>query len=196
MKEPDIILAIKPVIKAFNQLSIPYYIGGSIASSLYGIARASMDVDMIAALTYNHVASLVEYLKDGYYIDEQMIVDAISTASSFNLIHLETMMKIDVFIHKQDPYHESALTRRIQDLIVEGDPDSSYYFSSPEDVIISKLDWHKMGGQASDRQWLDILGVIKVQADSLDKDYLMRWSEAQGLSDLLKQAFSDAGIKI
>ena len=196
MKNPDILLAIKPVIQAFDRLAIPYYIGGSIASSVYGLARATMDVDIIADIAPSHVASLVGLLRDAYYIDEQMIKDAISGASSFNLIHLETMMKVDVFIQKKDPYHRCAIARRLQDRLVEEDQDSVFYLSSPEDIILSKLCWYEMGDRVSERQWLDVLGVIKVQSDSLDRAYLIKWSNALGVSDLLRQAFSESGVPL
>jgi hypothetical protein len=194
MKNPDILLALKPAVNAFNQLSIPYYIGGSIASSLFGIARATMDIDIVAYLIRDQVHAFVEMLHNEYYIDEQMIEDAIENASSFNLIHLETMMKIDIFIYKEEPYHQSALSRRCLDLLVDDDQDSTLYFSSPEDIILSKLRWYEMGNRVSERQWMDIIGVIKVQSDSLDKDYLSNWSKSLGLFDLLKQAYFDAGI--
>ena len=194
MNSPDIFLAIKPVINAFEKLSIPYYIGGSVASSLYGMARATMDVDVVAYLTQDKVPTFVEQLEKDYYIDEQMINEAVSRGSSFNLIHLETMIKIDVFTHKQEPYQEAALARRLSDLLVEEDADSAFYFSSPEDVVLSKLRWYEMGVRVSERQWLDVLGVIKVQGDSLDKDYLANWAKSLNLYDLLKQAFVDAGI--
>jgi hypothetical protein len=139
------------VIKAFNQLSIPYYIGGSIASSLYGIARATMDVDVVADIEPVKVAPLYDQLEEQYYIEEQMIKEAISKASSFNIIHLETMMKIDIFTHKKEPYYQSALTRRLKDRLVEDEQDSDFYFSSPEDTILSKLNWYEMGNRTSER---------------------------------------------
>ncbi len=194
MQNPDILLAIKPVINAFNRLNIPYYIGGSIASSLFGIARATMDIDVVAHIAREQVHSLVDMLHTEYYIDEQMIENAINNTSSFNLIHLDTMIKIDVFAHKQEPYHQSALSRKSLDLLVDDNQDSSLYFSSPEDIILSKLQWYEMDDRVPERQWMDIIGVIKVQGDSLNKDYLNQWSKPLGLHDLLKQAYSDAGI--
>ena len=196
MKSPDILLAIGPVIKAFDQLSIPYYIGGSIASSVYGIARATMDADIIADLTLAQVPSLVGLLQDEYYIDEQMINDAVSNASSFNLIHLGTMMKVDVFLQKKDPYHQSAFARKLRDRLVEDDQSSVFYLSSPEDIILSKLCWYEMGGRVSERQWLDVLGVIKVQSNSLNREYLTNWSRTLGVFDLLEQAYSESGMKL
>ena len=87
MKIPDILLAVQPVIQAFEKMSIPYYIGGSIASSVYGMARATMDVDVIADLKVTHIPRLKQILENEYYIDAEMIADAIRTNSSFNLIH-------------------------------------------------------------------------------------------------------------
>jgi len=196
MKSPDILLAVRPVIQAFEQLSIPYYIAGSIASSVYGLARATMDVDLVADIPLGQVSSLTERLREGYYLDEPMIRDAIANSSSFNLIHLDTMMKVDVFVPKKDPYHQTAVARKRQDRLVEEDPDSVFYLSSPEDIILSKLRWYEMGGRVSEQQWLDVLGVIKVQGDSLDRRYLAAWARIAGLFDLLEQAFEDAGVTL
>ena len=177
------------------KLSIPYYIGGSIASSLYGMARATLDVDIVAALKINHITPLKQFLEHQYYIDEDMIADAIRTSSSFNLIHLETMIKIDVFIHKEDSYAEMALRRKRQDTFEEL-ANVEFYFSSPEDIIIAKLQWYKIGGFVSERQWLDTIGVIKVQGDLLDKKYLKSWSQKLGLSSLMQKAFDEADVKL
>ena len=195
MKIPDILLAVQPVIQAFEKLSIPYYIGGSIASSVYGMARATLDVDIVADLKINHIAHLNLILEHQYYIDEDMIADAIRTNSSFNLIHLETMIKIDVFLHKEDPYAEMALQRKRKDTLEER-ANVEFYFSSPEDIIIAKVQWYKIGGFVSERQWLDVIGVIKVQGDLLDKKYLKRWSQKLGLSSLMQKAFDEAGVKL
>jgi len=195
MKIPDILIAVQPVIQAFKKLSIPYYIGGSIASSVYGMARATLDVDIVADLKTHHSAHLNQILEDQYYIDEDMINDAIRTNSSFNLIHLETMIKIDVFIHQDEPYPLAALQRIRKDTF-EDTANVEFYFSSPEDIIIHKLQWYKMGGLVSERQWLDVIGVIKVQKDSLDKKYLERWSRKLGLSTLLKEAFNAKDVKL
>ncbi len=193
MKIPDILLAVQPVIQAFEKMSIPYYIGGSIASSVYGMARATMDVDIIADLKVTHIPGLKRILENKYYIDAEMIADAIRTNSSFNLIHLETMIKIDVFIHENEPHQNEALQRKRKDTL-DDTGSIQFYFSSPEDIIIHKLQWYKRGGFASERQWLDIVGVVKVQGDLLDKKYLKRWSKKLGLLSLLKEAFVSANV--
>lgn len=109
MNQSDMVIATKPVVQAFEALNIPYYIGGSVASSVYGIARATMDVDLVADIKSQHVHALVKQLAADYYIATNMIFDPINRQSSFNLIRLETMLKIDVFVLKNEPYHSITL---------------------------------------------------------------------------------------
>jgi hypothetical protein len=194
MKNPDIVAAVEPVVKAFEKLGVPYYIGGSVASSAYGVARATLDVDMVSDLKPEHVHPLVEMLESDYYIDEEMILDAIHRSSSFNLMHLETMLKVDVFVVKDRPYYREAFKRKRKDSLDEEQGAAEFYLASSEDIILSKLEWFRMGGNVSERQWGDVLGVLKVQGDSLDVKYLRYWAAELGIADLLEQAFRDAGI--
>lgn len=194
MKNPDVLAAIEPVIKAFEKLGVLYYIGGSVASSAYGIARATLDVDLVSDLKPHHVLPLVEMLESAYYIDEEMILDAIHRRSSFNLIHLDTMLKVDIFIVKDRLYHREALRRKRKDTLDEEQGAAEFYLASPEDIILNKLEWFRMGGNVSERQWLDVLGVLKVQEDLLDMEYLRHWAAELRLTDLLKQAIREAGV--
>ena len=194
MKKPDILTALEPVIKAFKKLSIPYYIGGSVASSAYGIARATLDVDLASCLKTQHVHSLVETLEPDYYIDKEMILDAIKRHASFNLIHLGTMLKLDIFITKDRPYDRSAFQRKRKDTLEETKGATEFYLASPEDVILNKLEWFRMGREVSERQWHDVLGIMKVQGDLIDKEYLRNWAAELKILDLLEKAFDDAGI--
>ena len=196
MKTPDVVTALNPVVKAFENLGITYYIGGSVASSAYGIARATLDIDLIADLKLIHVHPLVRSLESEYYIDGHMITDAIYRHSSFNLIHLETMIKVDVFILEDTAYHQKAFERKRTDTLDEEERSHEFYLASPEDVILNKLNWYRMGGGVSDRQWQDILGVLKVQKDLLDIEYLRYWASELKLSDLLNRAFHDAGVAV
>jgi len=194
MKKPDILTALEPVIKAFKKLSIPYYIGGSVASSAYGIARATLDVDLASCLKTQHVHSLVETLEPDYYIDKEMILDAIKRHASFNLIHLGTMLKLDIFITKDRPYDRSAFQRKRKDTLEETKGATEFYLASPEDVILNKLEWFRMGREVSERQWHDVMGIMKVQGDLIDKEYLRNWAAELKILDLLEKAFDDAGI--
>ena len=193
MKKPDIIIALDMVIACFEKLGIAYYIGGSVASSAYGIARATIDVDLVADIKIPQVNRLVKALEADYYIDAEMISEAIHRSASFNMIHLETMIKIDIFIVKNRPYDSKALARRCPDTLDE-ESCHKFYLSSAEDIILNKLQWYQEGGRVSEQQWKDVLGVLKVQADKLDLEYLKYWASRLSLSDLLNRSFDDAGI--
>jgi hypothetical protein len=192
MKNPDIIDAIRPLVKAFERLGILYYIGGSIASSAYGVARATLDVDMVSELESEHAHPLAEMLKSEYYIDEETILDAVKRKSSFNIIHVETMFKIDIFLKKSNPYNEEVFKRKRKENLDEEKGDAEFFIASSEDIILSKLEWFRMGGEMSERQWNDILGVIKVQGSLLDKEYLYHWAGELEITALLGKAFKEA----
>jgi hypothetical protein len=180
----------------FEESGISYYIGGSLAGSVYGIARATIDVDLIAGVEMSHVEFLVTRLQDEYYVDEKMIADAVEHRSSFNLIHLETSIKIYIFISTDEPYPRTAMDRRRVDTITETDGSQDLFFCSPEDIILRKLLWYQSGGGVSERRWLDVLGVIKVQTASLDKEYLKHWAKELGVFELLRQVFLDGGVEL
>jgi hypothetical protein len=155
-----------------------------------------MDVDMVSDLKTMHVKLLVKMLESTFYIDENMILDAIERRSSFNIIHLETMIKIDVFISKNAPYDVETFKRIRKDTLDEDHGTAEFYLVSPEDIVLNKLIWFRLGGGVSDRQWNDILGVLKVQKNLLDKKYLKNWASELKVEDLLTKAFKDAGVNI
>ena len=194
MSTSDILSSMIPVVDAFEELGVAYYIGGSVASLAHGIYRATADVDLVADLRMEHVRPLKRLLQSTYYIDEDMIRDAIKHRSEFNLLHLDTMFKVDVFLPKTRPF-DQEVRRRVQQSRLNIDENTRLFnLESPEDVILTKLEWYKMGGEVSDRQWNDILGVLKVQGMNLDMSYLKRWASALGVTDLLERALVDAGL--
>jgi len=194
MIDPQILNAIMPVIAAFNQLGIEYYIGGSVASSIFGIARMTLDADIIADMRSEHAGALSEILMaNGYYADAVMMRDAIGRRSSFNLIHIESMLKIDVFVLKDTPYARIAFQRKIQRSVDDADSRVVLNIGAPEDVLLNKLEWYRLGGQVSDRQWNDVIGLIKVRSGLLDKGYMEQWAEKLKVTDLLDRAYREAG---
>lgn len=120
-----------------------------------------------------------------------MMIQAITSRTSFNLIHLPTMYKIDVFIPKQRPYDKCVQQRAIQVAAFRGD-DRIYNIASIEDTVLSKLEWYKAGGETSERQWRDVVGVMQVQLDQLDQAYLNKWAADLSVSDLLQGAWAEA----
>jgi hypothetical protein len=181
------------VVRIFNGQGISYFISGSLATAVHGIARATMDVDIVADVPLERIEPLVKALGDNFYADEKMIRDAILRRSSFNIIHRETMFKVDVFIPKDRPFDRVQFERRVaQPLLVESE--ETVYIASPEDNVLAKLEWYRMGGEVSDRQWNDALNVLKVQAEHLDIAYLRRWATQLRVLDLLERALDEAGI--
>jgi hypothetical protein len=180
------------VTGVFEKLSVPYLIGGSLASTLYGMVRATQDSDIVAEMRLEHIQPFVSSLQDEFYVDDEMIAESIQRNSSFNIIHRETMFKVDVFIPRPRPFLHSQLARA-QRQTFNFETAVSAKFASPEDTILSKLEWYRMGGEVSDRQWRDILGVMKTRAGELDLAYLRKWAGELKVADLLERALQEAG---
>jgi hypothetical protein len=195
MTAGNIFEALEAVVRAFDALGIRYQIGGSIASSAYGIARATLDVDLVADISENQIRPFIDLIGDGYYVDGDRVRGAVAARSSFNIIHLESMIKVDVFILKPHPYDQAAFGRARLEKLEEGESSRQHFVASPEDVILTKLEWYRQGGCTSERQWNDVLGVLKVQQSALDLEYLRRWAEELDLVPLLAHAWTDAGIE-
>jgi len=179
------------VTDIFEKLGVRYAVGGSLSSSLHGVMRSTLDVDIVADMRLEHIQPLVAALSPEFYADDEMMRDAIERHSSFNLIHYETSFKVDVFIPKPRPFDQMQLERRALAAITT-DPERSLYVTSPEDVILSKLEWYRMGGEVSDRQWRDILGVLKTKTGGIDLDYLRHWAKELKVADLLERALIEA----
>ena len=194
MKQPDIIDVTLAVTRIFDGLKIDYYIGGSLASSAFGVARSTMDVDIVADIKIQHVTGIEEELKKAFYIDKEMVERAIRERSSFNIIHLKSMFKVDVFIPPDHPFERQVFSRKLSQPVTE-DGLKKLFFSSPEDIILRKLVWYQTGGRISDRQWNDVLGVMKVQSERLDKPYLRLWAANLGVAELLERAYHDSGVE-
>ncbi len=191
MKKSEILSALEPVVEVFSTLGIDYYIGGSVASSAFGLPRTTLDIDIVADVKANHAEGLANALNHEYYVDKNMIEEAIKRHSSFNLIHNSTCFKIDIFVLKCRLFDKLSIKRKKKGILDAEFPEKHFFFASPEDIIISKLEWFKIGGSISERQINDVKGIIKVQGGKLDFDYLKNTANNLKLSDILTKVLNE-----
>ncbi len=194
MSAPELLAALAPVLDALRRLGVRHYVGGSIASSAHGVARSSVDADVVAELAPRHVAGLVAALEASYYVPEARIREAAARRTSFNVIHLETMLKVDVFVARDRPFDRRAMERAGQ-AVSRDAADLPLPLASPEDTLLAKLEWYKRGGEVSERQWTDVLGILRVGGAGLDLGYLRESARELAVADLLERALCEAGLE-
>lgn len=187
MADESPLAIVAEVAAIFDRLSIAYVVGGSLASSFYGIPRSTQDADIVAAMSAENVSPFVAALGDAYYADPGMIRDAIARRASFNLVHRATMFKVDVFVMRGDSYSRGEMARGVVASVETGVGLSEIRFASAEDTVLQKLAWFKQGGGTSERQWADVLGVLRVQP-KLDDAYLDTWADLLDVTALLARA--------
>jgi hypothetical protein len=180
----EVLIALRPLIATFERLGVAYRVGGSLASSVHGIGRATMDANLIANLKPQDVSEFVESLQGTCYADQELILEALNADQSFNLIHLESFIKVDIFPLVSRAYDQTSFDRVI--CVDETN------FITPEDSVLRKLEWYRLS-DGSERQWRDVIGVLRVQADRLDLAYLRRWATELQELDLLERALLEAG---
>ena len=180
----DLVEALGPVVAAFNNLKIPHYIGGSIASSYHGATRSTMDVDLVCEMQEVQVGEFLAEIDDRFYVSESAVRQAVERKSCFNLIHLPSSFKVDVFVSRQRTFDNDCMRRA--NVATLGDSRTiEVPIATAEDTIISKLEWYRLTNETSERQWEDVSRLIRLLGDSADFDYLRRAAESVGVTDLL-----------
>ena len=195
MSQAQIVAALAPVVDAFDDLHVGYYIGGSVASSALGLPRTTIDVDLVADLSAHHVCPLAKRLEREYYLNSETLSDAVKEREAFNLIHLATMLKLDVFVLKTTAYDQTTSQRARKRALFPEIGEREFVLASAEDVALHKLHWYELGGRVSERQWGDVVGVLKVQGDQLDLDYMRRWARELEVEDLLSTALEQTQLR-
>ena len=189
----DPIRVLLHVTGLLERIGTPYLLGGSLASSMLGEPRSTVDIDIAIVLRSADVPVLVAGLGSEFYVDEGAVRDAVDRRTSFNAIHQPTVLKVDFFVLGDAPFDRAQLEGRRRSPALEGSG-RCVFVSSPEDLILRKLDWYRQGAGVSDRQWRDVLGVLKVQAERLDLAHLRHWAAVLDLAELLERALSESGI--
>lgn len=174
------------LFETLDQLGIHYAVGGSFASSFHGIARATQDLDLVVELPANRVKDLYEAVSPHFYADEETMLDAIRRGLSFNLIHLDSGFKFDLFVAGRHPLGRDQLRnrRRVSTALLGGAP-LDVSMVSAEDIVLAKLLWYRAGGEVSERQWNDLVSLVQVQRDHADYTYLETQATRLGVADLL-----------
>lgn len=178
------------VAEALEACRVRYLVGGSLASAVSGEPRSTLDVDLVVELSEKDIEPFIAALGDLFHVDSDALRRAVRERSSANVIHYATSTKVDLFMAGGSPIDRQQMDRR-QRVQVSTDPDGWLYVYMPEDILLQKLRWYRMGNEVSDRQWRDILGIILVQGDRLDCVYLHEGAEALDVADLLQRALSE-----
>lgn len=191
MSQPsELVEALSPIVLAFRRLNVRHYIGGSIASSFHGAVRSTLDVDLVCELTEDKITAFVDSLGADYYYSVPAIEQAVDQKSCFNLIHLPTSFKVDVFISRGRQFDRACMERATIEQLGEGQL-LSVSMLSAEDSIISKLEWYQLGGEVSERQWDDVLQLIRLHGDRLDVAYLRSAASSVGVNNLLERLLNE-----
>jgi hypothetical protein len=168
-----------------------YFVGGSLASSLQGEPRATNDIDIVLKLPIGRVGEFVKVLGPDFEVDTDMLRDALLHCRSCNIFYLPTVMKIDLFAFAGSPFDEAEFSRR-RPVAVRPSAET-LIVKSPEDTVLRKLLWYQEGGGVSDRQWRDIVEVLRVSGPVMDTAYLVSWAERLGVATLLERARRESG---
>ncbi|MCP3994193.1 MAG: hypothetical protein GY722_03885 [bacterium] len=179
------------VSAALESTGIDYVIGGSIASTLYGEPRATMDVDFAIQLETSQVDRLAAELEEDFYVDRSMLLEAAAEHRHSNVIHKKSMIKVDLYARPPRGIYIEEI-RRAESMRLRTKPEGFAQVATPEDVVLQKLRWYRLGNEISDRQWRDVLGILKLRGGSMDRSYLDRWAAELSVDDILRRAFAEA----
>ncbi|MFO0649074.1 MAG: hypothetical protein U0326_22725 [Polyangiales bacterium] len=174
------------VAAAMEALGLAYHLGGSLASSIYGEPRATNDIDIVVELPIDKVGALIEALGPEFAIDRDSLTEAAKTRGSCNVFYLPLFTKVDVFVGSRDLFERAEMRRRTR--VVVGASGEALFVKSAEDMVLRKLRWFRDGGETSERQWRDVVQVLRVSRGAIDDRVLDEWASALGIADLLAKA--------
>jgi hypothetical protein len=191
MSEPDVIAVALQCADALEVAGVGYFLGGSLASSLQGEPRATNDIDFVIDLRLPQLPAFVQALGADFDVDEESLRDAVRQGASWNIFHLPTVTKVDLFLLRSGAFDRCEFERRRRVVLT---PDGKGLFiKSPEDSVLRKLLWFREGGETSTTQWRDIVQVLRVTGGQMDVDYLNSWAGQLGVTALLDRARTMAG---
>ena len=179
------------VAKALDAIGCDYFVGGSVASSLQGEPRATNDIDFVVAMPAWRVGAFAAELGPDFEVDQETLREALRSSHCANIFYLPLVMKIDLFGLGIAPYDEAEFSRRRRMRVRS--TGEELCVKSPEDTILRKLLWYRLGGEVSSKQWRDVVEVFRVSGAQLDTGYLETWAGRLDLKELLARARVAAG---
>lgn len=183
--------ALAQAVAALEQAGIEYFVGGSMASIVHGEMRTTQAADMIVRVPAGTVGQLAATLEQDFFVDREFLAECFAAGSSCNVIHRKTGFKVDLFPIQARDFSKNEMSRARYVSTADG---SQMRIASAEDCVLAKLEWFEKGNRASDRQWRDVLGVMKASGPALDCEYLRRWAAELGVGELLENALAQAGL--
>lgn len=195
----DLMAVLLPALQAFEQLHVPVYLGGSIASSLHGMQQLARDIDLVVDLPPHAIAPLLDLLKPCYILDEGEIREAVGSRTSYSLIHLDSLMKVDVILLKRGAF-DTCMHQLVSQHALDENT-SPIWLASACEMILFKLRRYQQDershtdGMHDDAEWNDVLGMLKVQAPVLDLSLLEAWAEVLDVTETWRRALIDAGLQ-
>lgn len=183
----DPITVALPFARILEGLGIRYVVGGSVASTLYGEPRTTLDVDFALQLERDQVEPLAEELAQEFLVTTEAIEQAVSAWTSFHALHRASFIKVDAYVRPATGLFASEFERARPVVPREG-PGGTALIATPEDTLLQKLRWYRERGAVPDRQWRDVLGILTAVGAQLDTGYCDRWAGELGLTELLARA--------
>jgi hypothetical protein len=190
--EFDIVSVVADVTEALELNDIPYVIGGSLASSYHGEPRSTHDADLGARIGLRKLPLLHRDLSDRFAFEIEAAADSVRRFDMFSLIHYETGLKVDIFVAGPGRRFDVEFERRAVGPLRPGVDAPHAFLLSAEDTVLRKLEWYRIGGERSEKQWRDVTQVLAVQGDKIDIAYLREWAESLAIADLLEEALEEA----
>lgn len=190
---PEPIVVASLVAGALTRLGVLYVIGGSFASSVHGEPRSTNDIDLVADLREADVDAFIDVTGSACYVSRHAIIEAIRTGGAFNVIHMPTAVKVDIFVAGFDAFDRERLQRRIPVSFASDSDPVTLFVDTAENTILRKLEWYRRGGESSERQWRDVTGIVNAQSSRLNRAYLLEWALKLGVSDLMERILRAPG---
>ena len=179
------------VARTFDELGIAFCLGGSWASTLHGEPRQTLDIDLIVEMGREQIEPLARALEPRFYVSRDAMQEAVASARAFNIVDPEAGLKVDCFVRGDAAFDREEFARRHVEVVDER-TNLRVPVKTPEDSIVRKLLWFRGGGEVSERQWDDVVGLLRVKSADLDATYLQTWAARLGIADLLDRARAEA----